>query len=159
MNKLQEFSHQFTKEEIPFINVKKNYFLNNPLLTETIKKIKIRPFSFSLPLGEIDDGKFKPSLALLEMLSKQNAGATVFLDEKMLHPYEKEILEICNMGFEVALQRTFSKNDLDTLLGRELRAELQASKGQLEGLLKKDIKAFYNPGYFNQTLWNVLNYL
>ncbi len=83
MNKLQKFIHEFTEEEPQFIRVKKEYFLNNPLLIETIKKIDLPCFSYGLPFGTQDEGKFKPSLALLELMSK-SSDRKIFLNSENL---------------------------------------------------------------------------
>ena len=89
MSKINDFITAFTKEEISFIKVKKNYFYNYAPVTETVKKIKLPVFSFSLPFGTLKDNHFNPSLALLEILAKKS-------DRKLLVDSERlEWLFLC----------------------------------------------------------------
>lgn len=66
---INNFIAKFTKEKIPFIKVKIKYFLENKELEEISKQLNCKIISASLFLGE-EEETFKPSLALLEILSK-----------------------------------------------------------------------------------------
>jgi ribosome biogenesis protein Nip4 len=63
-----DFVKKFTDQEIKFIKIGKKYFLEDKKLEE--KRLNVKEKYFGLFLGEDIDEKFKPSLALLDYLSK-----------------------------------------------------------------------------------------
>jgi ribosome biogenesis protein Nip4 len=98
MNKLISFVKQFTKEEVKELNssekIGRRYFYITPELKELKDRIPMEPYSEGLPLGELKNNKFIPSIALLDILAKYSdrkvfvnkKGETVFL-------YSREIYE------------------------------------------------------------------
>ncbi len=64
------FIKKFTDKEIDFVKLDNKYFLKNSKLIELNEELGYKPEVLGLLLGEDKDGKFFPSLALLEILSK-----------------------------------------------------------------------------------------
>jgi ribosome biogenesis protein Nip4 len=91
MNKLISFVKQFTKDEVNELNnaekIGRNYFYLGNELKELKDSIKLEPHSAGLPLGQIKNNKFMPSIALLDILNNytdkkvfvNKKGETVFL--------------------------------------------------------------------------------
>lgn len=73
MNKLISFVKEFTKQEIAELRsvekIGKKYFYMPKDLKELKDKIPLEPYSEGLPLGELKNNKFMPSIALLDLLS------------------------------------------------------------------------------------------
>lgn len=98
MNKLISFVKEFTKQEIAELRsvekIGKKYFYMPKDLKELKDKIPLEPYSEGLPLGELKNNKFMPSIALLDLLSSYtdkkiiiNAkGQTMFLYGKDVFP-------------------------------------------------------------------------
>jgi 60S ribosome subunit biogenesis protein NIP7 len=98
MNKLISFIKQFTKNEVNELNntekIGRNYFWLSNELKELKDSIKIEPYSAGLPLGQIKNNKFMPSIALLDILNYytdqklviNKKGETMFL-------YGKDVFE------------------------------------------------------------------
>ncbi|MBU1199589.1 MAG: hypothetical protein KKF46_02060 [Nanoarchaeota archaeon] len=96
MNKLISFVKEFTKEHIPELeNVEKigrNYFLIEKELKELKQKIELEPFSAGLPMGEIKNKDFMPSIALLDILCRYS-GKKVVINKKgeTMFLYKKDV--------------------------------------------------------------------
>ncbi len=98
MNKLISFVKQFTKEEVEELNsaekIGRKYFCITKELRELKNKIPVEIYSAGLPLGELKNNRFMPSIALLDILAKHSErkvfvnkkGETVFL-------YSREVFE------------------------------------------------------------------
>jgi ribosome biogenesis protein Nip4 len=80
-----KFIEQFTKEKVfdeaLVKRIGNDFFLIKPELASVMKKILLPPLSAGLYLGRFLDKTAKPSLDLLQMLSKTNA-KKVWLNEK-----------------------------------------------------------------------------
>ncbi|MBW2987514.1 hypothetical protein KY336_03090, partial [Candidatus Woesearchaeota archaeon] len=85
MKDLLEFISIFTKKKFDIIEIKKRFFIANKEQIEMMEKIKekegIVPEMVGTFLGEISKKKFKPSLALLELLARHSE-RKVFVDDK-----------------------------------------------------------------------------
>ncbi len=66
---IQEFISRFTEKKIEYVKVGSKYYLKNDFLFNLSKDLT-NVESVSLFLGEDIEDKFKPSLALLEILAK-----------------------------------------------------------------------------------------
>lgn len=64
---INTFISKFTDKKFEFIKIDNNYFLANKDLEEFNTEDSLM---FGLPLGKVVKGKFKPSLALLSLLSQ-----------------------------------------------------------------------------------------
>ena len=85
MNKLFSFVKQFTKEQVKELDsvekIGRKYFFVKDELKALKNKIDLEPFSAGLPIGELKDNKFVPSLALLDTLCKYSDNK-VYLNKK-----------------------------------------------------------------------------
>lgn len=85
MNKLISFVKQFTKNEVNELNntekIGRNYFYLSKELKELKDSIKLEPHSAGLPLGQIKNNKFRPSIALLDILNNYT-DQKVFVNKK-----------------------------------------------------------------------------
>lgn len=68
---MKTFIKKFTNEKIEFVKDKNKYFLINKYLINEKNKIKFIPENLGLFLGE-EKNSFKPSLALLFLISKKS---------------------------------------------------------------------------------------
>ena len=91
MNKLISFVKQFTKKEVKELNsvekIGRKYFY----MSEELKKVKdgipLEPYAAGLPIGELVKNDFKPSITLIDIISKytdrkiiiNKKGETMFL--------------------------------------------------------------------------------
>lgn len=66
---IDNFTAKFTEEKINHIKINNKYFLENKELEKLSKKLNTKIIAASLFLGE-ENETFKPSLALLNILSK-----------------------------------------------------------------------------------------
>jgi len=112
--KMLEFIKKFTDEKIEFEQLKNKYYLKNDLKLST-KKV----FMPGLYLGEDRDDTFKPSLGLLELLSKltkekifvKDIGEIDFLFKKNLRPRHVERVEGENkIGYLKMVQNEHDEN-------------------------------------------------
>ena len=85
MKELETFISKFTKEKFDVIEIKKRFFIANKEQIEMMNKIKekegIVPESIGIFLGEITKKRFRPSVALLDLLAK-HSDKKVFIDDK-----------------------------------------------------------------------------
>jgi ribosome biogenesis protein Nip4 len=65
-----KFIKKFTDKKIDSVKVENKYFLADNSLIRLNKKLGHKPETLGLLLGEEKSGKFHPSLALLEIISK-----------------------------------------------------------------------------------------
>jgi len=112
MNKLISFVKQFTKEEVKELNsvekIGKKYFYISKEIKELKDKIPLETYSAGLPIGELKNNKFMPSIALLDILANytdkkiivNKKGETVFLYGKEVFP---ENFEKCNVKEGICL--------------------------------------------------------
>ena len=74
MNKLISFVKIFTKKEIDELNsaekIGRKYFFVGKELKELRGKVDLEPYSIGVPLGELKNNKFVPSLTLLDIICK-----------------------------------------------------------------------------------------
>ena len=80
MNELDVFVKKFTTEKIDYIKEDHIYFSVEEQIAELGHKIK-GIMCMGLPLGETKNGIFKPSVYLLELLSKKSNNK-VFVNDK-----------------------------------------------------------------------------
>ncbi|PIN80115.1 hypothetical protein COV13_04060 [Candidatus Woesearchaeota archaeon CG10_big_fil_rev_8_21_14_0_10_32_9] len=80
MNPLDAFSSKFSNEHLDYIELKRNFFLESAELKNLRENIPFEPLSSGLFLGK-DEKSFKPSTALLEILSKSSTNK-VFINDK-----------------------------------------------------------------------------
>jgi 60S ribosome subunit biogenesis protein NIP7 len=98
MNKLISFVKQFTKNEVNELNnaekIGRNYFYLSKELKELKDSIKLEPYSAGLPLGQIKNNKFMPSIALLDILNNYT-DQKVFVNKKgeTMFLYGKDVFE------------------------------------------------------------------
>ena len=109
-----EFIKKFTNKEIKYVKVKNKYYLKNDLELSTSKV-----FMPGLFLGENKDDKFKPSLGLLDLLSKlttekifvKDIGEIDFLFKKNLRPRHVERVSGENkVGYFKLVQNEYDEN-------------------------------------------------
>jgi ribosome biogenesis protein Nip4 len=82
MEVIDKFVSQFTSKKIENLVTEGNrFYLVDVPLAELRKKISKQPYAIGLPLGEIKGTNFKPSIALLDWLSK-NSDRKVYLNKK-----------------------------------------------------------------------------
>jgi ribosome biogenesis protein Nip4 len=98
MNKLISFVKEFTKSEVKELNsserIGRKYFYISKELKEVKDKIPLEPYCEGLPLGQLENNKFVPSIALLDILSNytdkkviiSKKGQTMFLYAKDVFP-------------------------------------------------------------------------
>jgi ribosome biogenesis protein Nip4 len=81
MNDIDNFVRKFTDDKITYVKRGKKYFLVNDELLEIEKKLP-ETISSGIILGEsVDKGNFRPSVYLLELLSK-NSKNKIFVNDK-----------------------------------------------------------------------------
>ena len=100
MNKLISFVKQFTKEEVKELNsaerIGRKYFYIKDELKQLKDKIDLEPYSAGLPLGELVNNRFVPSLALLEILARARyTDKMAFLNKKgeTMFLYGRDVFE------------------------------------------------------------------
>jgi len=138
MNKLISFVKQFTKQEVEEVNsterIGRKYFYITPELKELKDNISLEPYSEGLPMGELKNNRFMPSIALLDILAKYSdrkifinkKGETMFLygKEVFAENFEKSRVEegaclVLNDKAEVLGYGALSKRkDIKNLLDR-----------------------------------------
>ncbi len=69
---IKKFTKKFGNVELFYTKINNSYYLVNKDLIKLSKKIKYKPESIGLFLGKEENGRFTPSLALLEILSKKS---------------------------------------------------------------------------------------
>lgn len=77
---IDQFTKRFTEKKIETTEKDGTLYLRNDEILEKIAKIPDQPITLSLPLGK-EKGDFKPTLYLLELLSKESENK-VFLNDK-----------------------------------------------------------------------------
>ncbi|MBI4447510.1 hypothetical protein HY643_00875 [Candidatus Woesearchaeota archaeon] len=77
---IQTFIQKFTQEKIEYTKIGSKYFLATKSLIQIKDKIKITPLLVGLYLGEEKEGKFAPSLALLEIIAKTSTNKVFIKD-------------------------------------------------------------------------------
>ncbi len=109
-----EFIKKFTDKEIEYVKVKNKYYLKTNLELSTTKV-----FMPGLFLGEKKEDKFKPSLGLLDLLSKlttekifvKDIGEIDFLFKKNLRPRHVERVTGENkVGYFKLVQNEYDEN-------------------------------------------------
>lgn len=82
---MREFIAQFTQQklfdEATVRRISNDFFLVQPELAATLKKIKLPPLQTGLYLGRMNEKSAQPSLDLLQMLAKTDA-KKVWLNDK-----------------------------------------------------------------------------
>ena len=112
-----DFIAKFTDQEVKFIKIGKKYFLENKELEK--HRLDAKEKYFGLFLGEDVEGKFKPSLALLEYLAKiskekifvKDIGEMDFLYGKNLR--QRHVLRVegeTKIGFLKLVQNEYDEN-------------------------------------------------
>lgn len=117
---IEEFVSKFTKEKITYIQRGNNFFLMPNLVLKNEQKVSQKSVSIGLSLGEIKEGKFKPSFPLLNWISKHTA-KKVFLTDKAAFQFlcKKDVSNesIVKKGVDSGLVLIQTKNDENLGLG------------------------------------------
>ncbi|MBN2052842.1 hypothetical protein JW756_05035 [Candidatus Woesearchaeota archaeon] len=141
MNKLISFVKEFTKSEVKELNsverIGKKYFYAPRELAELKKNIPLEPYSMGLPLGELKNNRFSPSIALLDMLKN-------YTDKKIIVNKKGETMFL--YGKEV-FSENFAKCDVNEGFCLVLNANDEVL-GYGELSKKKNIKNILDRGDF-----------
>ena len=138
---MKKFISQFTKQEVVredrVRRIGNDYFLVEPKLANALKRIRLPPLHTGLYLGRFAEKTGKPSLDLLQMLSKTNA-KKAWLNE------QSAWLFICRRP---ALAGSITKNEAKT--GELVLVMTQQNECIGYGLFDgKNIKNYYDIGDF-----------
>lgn len=119
---IEEFLHNFNFEiEGEIIKASNKYYLINETLGKIISKNKERPKNMGVFLGEKKGKKFKPSLALIDMVSKKS-DKKIFVDSKgeWLFLCGRDIMgqSVTNSQATKGLVFIQDKNDVNLGLGK-----------------------------------------
>jgi ribosome biogenesis protein Nip4 len=128
MKELKDFISKFTKEKFDIIEIKKRFFIASKEQIEMMEKIKekegIVPESMGVFLGEITKKKFKPSLALLDLLAK-HSDRKIFVDDKAewLFLCKKDVFNesVTKCDVKTGLVLVQNKNDENLGYGKIVR--------------------------------------
>lgn len=80
MNSFKQFVENFSDVPLEYIDLKKNLFLESDSLREIRERIPFEPLASGLFLGK-EEHQFRPSAALLEILSKHSDNKIVINDK------------------------------------------------------------------------------
>lgn len=117
---IEEFISKFTKEKIKYVKRGNNFFLVPDLVLKNEQKVSQKSVSIGLSLGEIKEGKFKPSFPLFNWISKHTL-KKVFLTDKAAFNFlcKKNISNesIVKKGIDSGLVLVQTKNDENLGIG------------------------------------------
>jgi len=137
MNKLISFVKQFTKKEVKELNsvekIGRKYFYMSEELKKIRDSIPLEPYAAGIPIGELVNNDFKPSIALIDIISKytdrkifiNKKGETMFLYKrsvfgenfvKDMPGEEKGVCIVLNENEEVLGYGEVNRGNIQTIL-------------------------------------------
>ena len=140
---LDEFVSFFTREKIDWIRKNNDFFLADESLINVANKIPKDYLSIGIFLGNIKNREFKPSIALIEMLSKIS-------DKKLTITKKSEWLFVC--GRDLFGESIIKTNTNDGFVIIQNEADENLGYGLIiDNLAKKNsvvVKNLLDKGHF-----------
>jgi len=102
---IEEFIKKFTNKKLEWVRKEDKYFLKDEFLYKVQKEIPLKPSRTGLFLGIEKEGRFNPSLALLELISKHS-------EKKLFLGKKNEWFFLCGRDIFIKNNKNYQDRDM-----------------------------------------------